>query len=46
MESNQIKESFNKKSLKSWMDAVMSKMKNIIKFAQAAMINVQQEQEY
>ena len=46
MESSQIKESFNEKSLKFWVDAVMSKMRDVMKFAQAVMINAQQEQEY
>ena len=43
---SQIKESFNEKSSKSQTDIVMSKMKNIIKFAQAVMINVQQKQKH
>ena len=46
MKLNQIKESFNEKSSKSWADAVMSKMRNIMKFAQTAMINTQQKQKY
>ena len=43
MELSQIKESFNGKFSKSWVDAVMSKMRNIMKFAQTVMINVQQK---
>ena len=45
MKLNQIKENFNGKSSKSQVNAVMNKMRDIIKFAQTVMINVQQEQE-
>ena len=44
MELSQIKENFNGKFLKSWADAVMSKMRDVIEFAQTVMINMQQEQ--
>ena len=44
MKLSQIKESLNGKFSKFWADAVMSKIKNIMKFAQAVMINVQQKQ--
>ena len=46
MKSSQIKENSNGKSLKFWADAVMSKMKNIIKFIQIIMINTQQKQKH
>ena len=45
MKLSQIKESLNGKSSKSWVDIVMSKMRDVMKFAQAVMINMQQEQE-
>ena len=41
---SQIKESLNGKSSKSWADAVMNKMRNVIKFVQIAIINTQQKQ--
>ena len=40
MELSQIKENLNEKSSKSQADAVMSKMRDIIEFAQTAMINM------
>ena len=46
MKLSQIKKSFNEKSLKFWVDTVMSKMENIMKFAQTVIINTQQEQEH
>ena len=46
MKLSQIKENFNKKSLKSQVDAVMSKMRDVMEFAQAAMINAQQKQKH
>ena len=46
MEPSQIKESLNGKSSKSQADAVMSKMRDAMEFAQAVMINTQQEQEH
>ena len=46
MKLSQIKENFNGKSLKFWVNAVMSKMRNAMEFAQTAIINVQQKQEY
>ena len=46
MELSQIKESPNGKSSKSQVDTVMSKMRDIIEFAQIVIINVQQEQEH
>ena len=45
MKLSQIKENLNGKFSKFWADTVISKMKDIIKFAQTVMINVQQEQE-
>ena len=44
MKLSQIKESLNGKSSKSQMDAIINKMRNAIEFAQAVMINTQQEQ--
>ena len=46
MKSNQIKKSFNEKFSKFQTDTVMNKMKNIMKFAQAVIINVQQKQKH
>ena len=46
MELSQIKENLNGKSSKSQVDAVMSKMRDIMEFAQTVMINMQQEQEH
>ena len=43
MKLSQIKKNLNGKSLKSWVDAVMSKIRNVMEFAQTIMINVQQE---
>ena len=42
--NSSIRKSPNVRPPKSWADAVMSKMKNAMKFDQAAIINVQQEQ--
>ena len=41
----EVRESLNVRPLKSWADTVMNKMRDTMKFAQAVMINVQQEQE-
>ena len=46
MELSQIKKSFNEKSSKSQVDAVMNKMRDIMEFAQVIMINMQQEQKH
>ena len=40
-----IRKSFNVRFLKSQADVIMSKMRDIMKFAQTVMINAQQEQE-
>ena len=46
MKLNQIKENSNGKSSKSQADTVMSKMRDIMEFAQIIMINTQQEQKH
>ena len=46
MKLSQIKKSFNGKFSKFWANAVINKMRDIIKFAQTVMINVQQKQKH
>ena len=46
MELSQIKKNFNGKFSKSWVNIIMSKMRDIMKFAQTVMINMQQEQKH
>ena len=41
---SQIRKNFNKKSSKSQVNVVMSKMRDIMEFAQTVIINVQQKQ--
>ena len=43
MKPSQIKKIFNEKFLESQADAVINKMRNIMKFAQTVMINMQQK---